>query len=183
MPCRAPARARRRTRIAGSPGRWPGRPRAAGLPDADAGRAGLIGDSCRNLAPAVAATDCNKQFVISSLQSAHNADSGNADGCVLSMNSCTQMVRFCAPGWPGLRSRLRRQSRVVAGCLLSVAAGWLSEGPRLPGQPPPAAGRRGVDTGPDESNRGCPGSVTAPAVNPVVSAAECLNGQGDGRSG
>jgi len=40
---------------------------------------------------------------------------------------------------------------------LSVAVGWLSEGPRLPRQPPSAAGRRGVDTGPDEWNRGCPG--------------------------
>jgi hypothetical protein len=61
--------------------------------------------------------------------------------------------------------------------------GRLSEGPRLPRQPSPAAGRCGVDPGPDESNRGCPGSVTAHAVNPVVSAAECLNRLGNCRSG
>jgi len=36
---------------------------------------------------------------------------------------------------------------------------------------------------PDESNRGCPGSVTAHAVNPVVSATDCLNRQGNGRPG
>jgi hypothetical protein len=39
------------------------------------------------------------------------------------------------------------------------------------------------DTGPGASNRGCPGSVTAHAVNPVVSAADCLNRQGNSRSG
>jgi len=48
---------------------------------------------------------------------------GDVDGCVFSMDSCTQIVRLCAPGWPRLRSRLHRQIRAV---VLAVRGGRLA---------------------------------------------------------
>ena len=76
---------------------------------------------------------------------------------------------------PPERQAALHRGKVADRLLSSLSmAGWLSRA-RLQ---QPTGDMHSVGTGLDESKWGCPGSVTAYAVNPVVSAADCLNRPG-----